>query len=246
MLTISQYRTKAITAYERGQICSALEVLRQGLHRHPEAGCLWELRGLISHAQGRTQRAQSWLETAATLVPLEVCGQFALAACYLQTGYLQSALAIYRHLFRARHVPSCRLPELAGGFAQLGALHEALAVWRSMAERNGDCDEAFFMMAYCMGQLAYPVEHIVPLLERAVELAPDAIRYRVALAALLEEQGELEKAYRSIAFLPVEALRTVNCENCLRRLLRVCHAMLDGHRRAVLLERLSQLSSAES
>ena len=58
----------------------ALQRLRIGLEETPDAGQIWELYGVIQHAQQAFSEALGALETATTLRPLSLGGQHALAA----------------------------------------------------------------------------------------------------------------------------------------------------------------------
>jgi hypothetical protein len=81
------------------------------------------------------------------------------------------------------------------------------------------CHEALFGMAYYMRRLGSPLQAIIPIVRRAQALAPHLLPYRVLLASLLAEVGQMEEAYELL--LRDASPASVNCPCCLHRMLTI-------------------------
>jgi len=227
MKSAAEISIVAIGLYERGFVRASLNTLSRGVDQHPDSPRLWEMQGILLHAEQDFAGAEFALETASLLGPLSMAGEFALAACYLSTGHLSAAGAIYEHLHQQRHVPTARQSELAAGLARCGQLHLALAVCRQAAERDPASDEAIYGMAHYMSRLAYPAEQIMALLHKAVDLAPHEAHYRLSLVGWLARAGCYRQAHQHLQAIPHEWLSAISCGCCLERLLKVSRAVGD-------------------
>src|SRR5262245_41613178 len=65
-----------------GQLTAARDALGEAIVAEPDAGCLWELFGLVDFELGNARGAESALERASLSCPLTPRGQLALAKCY--------------------------------------------------------------------------------------------------------------------------------------------------------------------
>jgi Flp pilus assembly protein TadD len=221
MKNAAEICTIAIGLYERGFVRAALGTLSRGTEQFPDAARLWEMQGILLHREEDFVGAEFALETATMLAPLSMAGEYALAACYVQTGHLSAAGSIYEHLLNRRHVPTARLAELAAGLAKCGMLHQALIVCRQAAELEPDSDEAIYGMAHYMSRLSYPAEQVIPLLQKAVDLAPHEALYRLALVGWLARTGCFRQAHHHLKAITPERLQAIECSCCLNRLMEV-------------------------
>lgn len=221
MKNAAEICTIAIGLYERGFVRAALGTLARGVDQFPDAARLWEMQGILLHREQDFAGAEFALEAATMLAPLSVAGEYALAACYLKSCHFSAAGAIYEHLLNRRHVPTARLSELAAGLARCGMLHQALTACRQAAELEPDSEEAIYGMAHYMSRLAYPAEQIIPLLQKAVDLAPHESLYRLALIGWLARTGCFRQAYRHLKAIPPERLQAIECACCLNRLIQI-------------------------
>lgn len=227
MKNAAEICTIAIGLFERGFVKASLGTLSRGLDQFPDAARLWEMQGILLHSERDFVGAEFALETASMLAPLGMAGEFALAACYLQAGRTSPAGAIYEHLQSNRQVPTARLSELATGLARCGMLHQALAVCRQAAELEPDSEEAIYGMAHYMSRLSYPAEQIIPLLERAVDLAPHEAHYRLALIGWLARARCFSQAHQHLQAIPHTRLAAIECACCLNRLIQVSREVQD-------------------
>jgi tetratricopeptide (TPR) repeat protein len=238
MKTAADLCTIAIGLFERGFVRASLGTLARGTDQYPNSARIWELQGILLHSEQDFAGAEFALETATLLAPLSMAGQFALGACYLQTGHLSAAESIFEHLFNQPKLPPSRLGELAAGLARCGRLQHALAVCRKAAELEPDSDEAIYGMAHYMSRLEYPAEQVISLLERAVDLAPQVARYRLALVGWLARVGSFRRAHHHLQAVSREHLQTISCAGCLNRLLEVSRRAGDEPLQTLLTNRL--------
>jgi predicted Zn-dependent protease len=221
----------------------ALRVLAALIKHHPDDGLLWEMKGAALHAIGQIHSALYSLEMATTLAPVSFPGQVILADCYTRQGRSESAQCIYDFLVeRVRELPAELLPRLAAALGERGDVRSALTVCRRAVELLPDSDEAAFGLAYYLGKAGYPPESVRPLLQQAFKLAPDKFRYRIALAHVTEQCGEVQGAYRLVAQLNEEEVAQIACRCCSQRLLDIYAAAGDERRRNWCRARLQVLN----
>jgi tetratricopeptide repeat protein len=114
-----------------GKLAEAVRLAERAVECHPEDGDLWQFLGQVRHRLGKLAGAQSALETASLLVPLEPPARRALADCYARTGHPSSAADLYRDA----RCPTDLLPSVASGLGGLGEYGAALEVCRELIRR---------------------------------------------------------------------------------------------------------------
>jgi thioredoxin-like negative regulator of GroEL len=133
--------------------------------------------------------AQWSLETASTLVPLSHAGQLALAECYVDSGFVETARSIYRYLAAAIRIDSELLEPLAEGLGRVGERDLALDVCREAAQRLPRAAGPLLGIAYYLRRLRRPAATVLPYLKRAFDLDPRNLDCRIALAWMLHATG---------------------------------------------------------
>jgi len=224
--------------YEHGEIAECEDLLRTALLRFPDDGRFIQLQGLLWHAQRRYKSACRAFEIASLLVPLSHAAQLALADVYRRCGKNDDAKTILTFLVSRSDLPAILLPGLTAALGLIGEYQQALEVCRDASQRDPEQDQALYAMAYYMNKLDYPLECVVPLLRRAISLAPDSRLYRISLAVLCARSGNLEEAYG--LFTPLDPAE-MNCQTCVRFMARVFDHAGDFKRRDDALARLEQL-----
>lgn len=201
--------------FQRGAFREAEFVAARALDRHPDAGRIWEARGLALLRLGRPEPACEALETAQALVPLTAVARCALADCHARAGRPGLACDLYHALAADPACPASLLPTIASGLGALGRDQEALDTCRELARRAPGCHEAQFGQAFYLRRLGASAEVVLPLVARAHELAPAAPLYRVTLGALLTQLGRDDEAYDVLCDVDPAKIR---CAGCLRRM----------------------------
>ncbi|MCE9604448.1 MAG: hypothetical protein K8U03_06025 [Planctomycetia bacterium] len=225
--------------YEHGELPQCEELLRVALLRFPDDGRFIQLQGLLWHAQRRYSSACRAFEVASTLVPLSPAAQLAMADVYRRCGKKDDARTILNFLVTRSDLPAIMLPGLTAALGLIGEYQQALEVCRDASQREPEQDEALYAMAYYMNKLDYPLECVVPLLRRAISLAPDSRLYRISLAVLCARSGNWEESY--MLFAPLR-IADMNCQTCVRFMARVFERHGDIARRDSALARLAQHS----
>lgn len=245
MTTSSDALHRAKVLFDYGMLREALSLAEGGLRDQPDDGRLWEVVGLIQYVRGEFKTACRAIETASLLVPLSPRAECTLAETYLHDGQGELARLIYQHLGELPNVPVHLLSQIASGLGRLGEVHLALQVCRGAARRQPDCDAPLFAMAYYMGRLRYPLEVILPVLDRAISLAPERILYRVSKAMLLERNGQSAEAYAAVRTLDVGDLQALRCGRCLARLCNLYLEAGDDRGAEACREAIAQMSSPD-
>jgi len=231
----------ALRHYDLGELLECAELLRTALLRFPDDGRFIQLQGLLWHSQRRYAAACRAFEMASLLVPLSAAAQLALADVYRRSGRNDDAKTILSFLVTRHDLPTILLPGLTAALGLLGEYQQALEVCRDASRRDPEQDEALYAMAYYMNKLDYPLECIVPLLRRAISLAPDSRLYRVSLAVLCARSGNWDEAYAIFAPLDVAEMR---CQTCVRFMAGAFDRRGDIAKRDAALARLEQLAHA--
>ena len=219
----------------------ALQRLRIGLEETPDAGQIWELYGVIQHAQQAFAEALVALETATTLRPLSLGGQLALADCYRRSDAHQTAESMFQHLAQRQDLPRQYAPDVVCGLAAVGDYPTALELSRKIAEEDPTCVQALYGTAYYMARCGYPTELVIPIMARVVQLAPQDLRFRVALGMLHLTAGQQDLAYQVIVLISRDQLASLSCRRCLYQFANLFATRGDETRQCVCLVRARAL-----
>ena len=230
---------RAIELFERGFTRGAIDILEVELAKSPHNGHLWRLRAVLLHQGGQLLEALDNIERAQLLVPLDHYGQLILADGLCEVGRDALAADTYHTLAKQPGLDLVVLNGLYAGFAKLGHWRDAARVCRLALEQTPDDDTLLFALARSLMQLEQPADAIVPLLRRAVQLAPTVQSYRVALVVQLVKQRRCDEAYTQLRMLPAAAIDSVCCHGCLRRLIALAIEFGDGPRASAFAAQLA-------
>jgi Flp pilus assembly protein TadD len=228
---------RAMDLFDEGEFSLAADLARQVLSIDPEDGPMWQLFGAALWRLKDLPAAQDALEEAGVRVPLGALGQFALAECYMASGHVESAGAIYQHLgATALHVGV--LSSVAKRLGELTQFGSALQACERIIELDPTSHQAYFGKAYYLARLGQPPETLVAPLATAMDLAPHVWTYRVNLAFTWSEMGRVEQAHALLKPVPLEAIR---CPCMLRRMRGIFDRAGDAGRSFLCKMRLSCL-----
>ncbi len=204
-----------LTAFHQGRFDEADIQAQLALEQWPNSGLIWQVRGLIHRRRSEFVAAREALETAMSLVPLGPAGRCALADSYVALGQHDLARTLYGDLADDPQCPTGLLAPVAAGLGNVGQPAEALKVCRILIHRDPDRHDALFGIAYYLRCLGHPVAEVIPPIQRAHQLAPDSLLYRVTLALLLGQEDRHDEAEPLLDGLDPERL---GCCHCLRRI----------------------------
>jgi tetratricopeptide (TPR) repeat protein len=228
---------------KQGEFRQASELATSAVIDFPDDGNLWELRGVSEHHLGNHSAGQSALETASLLQPLDVGARYCLAGCYAATGSRELAVFLFQMVAEDPRAPLWLLTNISSRLGQMNEHEAALGVCRLILLRDDNRPEAHFGVAFYLRRLGAPVEVVAESAARAQELAPDVPLYRVVLASLLQELGQIEDAYDLLRQLAPES---VGCPCSLRRMMRVFDAVSDHERIKACAQRVAELKKNSS
>lgn len=223
----------------------AIAELRQQLRQFegpdsPAAGRIWEQLGVLL-LQRRHYDAALWsLEAASLLVPLSNPGQLALAECYVDAGYVETARAIYRYLAAAIRLETELLETLADGLGRVGERDLALDVCREAAQRLPRAAGPLLGIAYYLRRLRRPAATVLPYLKRAFDLDPRNTECRIALAWMMHATGRSAQGADLLDGLQVTELE---CVRSLTMMHRVFEAAEEYHCASACKYRLDSLAA---
>jgi len=220
---------RSLAFFHKGKIAQADQAAAEAVLIFPDDGELWQLHGLLRQRLGDHDRACSALETAGLLVPLSPAAQCALADCHARAGRKELARELYRNLVRVRSCPTSLLASVASGLGGIGDDAAALDVYHELAQREPNRHDALFGVAYHMRLIGHAPEEILPVIDRAQNIAPEITVYRVLKASLLAQLGRFDEACEALRDAKPRAL---GCSGCLRRVM----TFLDGGRTDEFLE----------
>ena len=224
MESLQEVLCQSRTLFHQREFTAAEELLRSGLEHFADAGCLWQLLGLVQNDTGAWQEARSSLETASCYVPLEPAASYTLAICYLREDRRELAILLLRGVAVNPATPLWLLPHTAALLGNLRQNALALATCRQILRRDARRHDAHFGVGFYSRRMRLPAHRAMNAFHRAHELAPDVPLYRVVLAGLHHEQGELEEACDLLKGLPPE---NVGSPAQIRRMMSVFRAARD-------------------
>jgi len=208
----------AAALFKRGFHEEALEAIDEALNATPDEGRQWELRGLILRALGDLPQACDSLEHASLLVPLSTSGQLTLADCCSRIGQRGLALLVGQHLLARGQLDSSLLLYLAHIFDRCDQPGVSVEICRLVCTRSPGFHHSFFDLGYFLGRDGQSPDLIEAAARRAIQLAPEHVKYRVGLAVFLWQHQRPREAFKEVAALTLQQLAALQCSCCLTRL----------------------------
>ena len=210
--------TRAKTYYKNGMASDALDILSEHLEEHPNDAASLELQGLILHSFQEYQRARQSIETAASIKALSPSAQLALADSYWFTEERSLATKLFNQLSRCDTLPSHLLPAIAIGLGRAQSFHAAIEVCRRSVDSDPTGHQARYGVAFYMAKAGYPPEFVLAIMKTLVDIMPSVFHYRNAMATLLCQLNDPDRAYLAVADASFVEIDTVTCPCCLERL----------------------------
>ena len=218
MQSLQEVFCRSLSLFQQGLREESESLLRDGLARFADAGCLWQLLGLVQGDCGAWREAMASLERASHLIPLDPPASFTLAMCYLRDGQREMAVLVLRRLAVNEQTPLWLLPVIASNLGNLNEYAHALSACRQILRRDSRRHDAHFGVGFYFRKLGLPAARCLEAFRRAHTLAPNIGLYRVVMAGLLEEEGDEDEA---LDWLRGVSMEDVKCPGALRRMMRL-------------------------
>ncbi|MEM9366073.1 MAG: hypothetical protein AAGD07_08750 [Planctomycetota bacterium] len=227
---------------EMGEIESSLDKLDQICLHHCDHGGAWELRGLLEAKADRPNRSVECLERASSLVPLEPWSSRVLAFQYIQIGKRDLGVDLLHQLGISGLVSTNMVRVLTHDLLKLG--HPDLAASMIWTAITSDQDNPVLWHELCAVQSVLGEEPGICLqsVERAIQLDPNTVEYRVTAATLLISLDQAMEAYQLVRQVVSHTGINLDCPCCLWRLICLFDCFDDHARMKVCYDRLASAS----
>ncbi|MBX9681018.1 MAG: hypothetical protein K2X38_19855 [Gemmataceae bacterium] len=216
---------QAAQFFDAGDFTAALELSREGLFVDEDHPHLHLVFAMSCAELGEHADAIESFEEASTRVVLPPICQLTLAELYVRTKCPETARAILEFLAEPGRCPANLLSRVAQAFGLLGDDEAALGVCKRLIELRPDFHPAYFGAAYYLTQLERPVVEILPFVQRAFDLKPEQLSYRVSLALMQANLGRIDEASATVRSVCPGA---IGCAGCIRRLLPAIEKLNDN------------------
>ena len=198
-----------------------------------EDGRAYEETGLALSNLHDLPRCRDILEIAQMLVPLSAAAELALAECYVESNDADLAIGLLENVARRETTEPETLLRTASYFRKLGRDRDAWQTCRRAVRKSPDDAQAWFDLGTYMGRVGFPFSKIEQVVQRAIDLEPNNVVFRISLATALSRLGRKENAYALIRRFSAKELEQICCSSCLKSL-RLLFEHADDWRRVCL------------
>jgi tetratricopeptide (TPR) repeat protein len=211
-----------------------------------EDGRAYEEAGVELSGDGDLSRCRQMLETAQLFVPLSAAAELALGECYVEAKDVDLAAGLLENVARRVSTESGSLLRIASCFRKLGRDRDAWLTCRRAVHESPDDAQAWFELSTYMGRVGFPFAKVELAVQRAIDLEPNNVVFRISLAAALSKLGREQHAYAVIRRFGTNELEQICCSSCLESL-RLLFERADDWRGVCLCnEQLVERSIADS
>ena len=183
-----------------------------------EDGRAYEKTGLALSNLRDLPRCRDILEVAQMLVPLSAAAEQALSECYVESNDPDLAIGLLENVARRETTESETLLRTASSFRKLGRNRDAWQTCRRAVRQSPDDAQAWFDLSIYMGRVGFPFSKIEQVVQRAIDLEPNNVVFRISLATALFSLGRKDNAYALIRRFGAKELEQICCSGCLERL----------------------------
>lgn len=194
--------------------CLASEALSQDV----DNGRLHEAVGLLQHSAQNYPSSRRHLETALHLAPLRPSSWCALADSYISAGLTEDAREIFVYVSAQSETSAEILRYCASRLDALGDSVKALGAARRVVARQPDNAHFVYEFGYYLARSGATAALVISVMQQAISLAPEKAMYRLGLAKVLAESGDLCGALNWVKHLSASQLDQITCRCCLERL----------------------------
>lgn len=239
--SLGEYYERAKRLYDDWNYAASFQVVKRGLQSYPEAGSLWELKGLSHYACEDWEIAIDSLERASILIPLGPSARVCLGLAYAKQDEVESAKSLLELLIEDEQLPSSLLLQVAVGLDSIDCPHLAMAACRRVSENDPLLPQSFYDLSYYSARCGFPASTTEALARQAIFLDPRNVGYRVGLCGFLIKQSRWHDAHEVIDVLSDNQIDEIDCRCCLERIAELFQSVRDHRRNILCRQRLIQL-----
>jgi predicted Zn-dependent protease len=174
--------------------------------------------GLELSDAGDLTRCRALLEMAQIFVPLSVLAELALSECYVESNDVDLAIGLLENVARRESAETRTLLRVASCFKEVGCDRDAWITCRRAVRESPDEAQAWFDLSTYMGRVGFPFSKIELVVQRAIDLEPNNVVFRISLASALSRLGREENAYAVIRRFGANELEQICCSSCIESL----------------------------
>lgn len=201
-LSSEDFDERAHQAYDAGEYDHALEILREGLIRYPDAADLYVGLGYVRLAREEYAWARQSFESALALEPDHEDACVGLGEALLKFGYTADALCSFSRVGELGLGTDLDLGLAIGrALYREGLFHESRQRLTSLADTHSQSAEVHAALAYTLHALS-DESGACRSLRRAVRLDPEFHEARIYLSHILYERGDHLGALRELSRVP--------------------------------------------
>lgn len=201
-LSSEEFDERAHLHYDAGEYDEALEVLKEGVQRYPDAVDLHVGIGYVRLAREEYAWAHASFATALTLDPEHEDGWVGLGESLLKFGRLTEALHAFSQIDELGLGGECEMGLAIGrALYREGLFRESRDRLASLARVHGESAEVRAALGYTLHALGDDVGARREL-RAALRLEPELHEVRIYLAHLLFERGDMETSLREMELVP--------------------------------------------
>jgi Flp pilus assembly protein TadD len=200
-------------AVDQGNTDRVAQLTEQKLRRSPNDGRLHEEMGLAFCQVKQFSRAQELLELAQLMVPLKPEAELALAECHMASDSSDLAIGLLENVGTRKSVSTHVLLHAAAVLERLGRFNTAWQTCRRAVRESPDDAQTWFALSFYMRRLRFPFSKIEAVCQRAIDLAPDNVVFRISLATALSRLGREQNAYAVIRRFGAKELEQICCSS---------------------------------
>lgn len=196
---------QAAEQLEQGQNARAISTLQLDDQQFDDDGRAWRIRGMAHFGLHNYEAAESALEHASLLIPLEPFAQCRLAECYLRARRHEPAAAIYEYLSTRSGLCGAVVEIVARGLIRVRKEQLAATFGLSAFTQNDDSPE----LSDAMRRLNFRNDRVLPYADRAYRLQPENLSYRVSYTRHLVAEKRHSDAVAIVSDIDIDRVRNI-------------------------------------
>ncbi|TWU18644.1 hypothetical protein [Allorhodopirellula heiligendammensis] len=211
--------------YQAGRLAEVIAMASKVVERPaadglPEnhQGPWWELLGLALHDFGQPLDAADAIEKASLVSPISDETRIVLASCYAELMRIDLARDLYLQLAIRRALPAELMLQIAAGLEAIDSPQLAMQVCEWVTEKDDSHAQAFYDMGFYSARAGQPLYLTEALTQRAVQLDPGNLHYRIGLVSLLIQLNRDDEAIFALGTFTEDDVERVTCASCLSRI----------------------------
>lgn len=215
----------AWSLYQTGRLDEVVALTSKTLEQPAEDGLLenwqgpWlELLGLAWHDLGRPQEAADAIEKASLVSPISDPTRIVLASCYAGLLRIDLARDLYLQMALRRQLPPALMLQVAAGLEAIDSPQLAMQVCEWITEKDDTVAQAFYDMGIYSARSGQPLYLTEALTQRALQLDPNNLHYRIGLVSLMIQLNRDDEAIFTLGAFHEDDIEKVTCASCLSRI----------------------------